>query len=170
MRGKIQPVQRARIGTLGGGVLISLSISPGDRVTSQQEVARVRAAGGGIESITSPWAGIITSVPVHIGDTLGPGTLLATLADLSQLHVETTDVDEYIIGSLRRGQAVDLVVDALDGLSLRGVITSVGLEPDRTTAGDDYYPVVITLNEQSDLLRPGMSVRITVPSVTRARA
>lgn len=160
-RGKVQPVQQARIGTLGGGVVVRLSAVPGDSVVDQGEIARVRGPNGTVEVLTAPWAGTVTAVPVNYGDTVLAGATIATIGDLSRLQVETTDVDEYLIGKIQRGQPVDLIVDALDGRTLTGVVQRVTLQPQTNSTGDEQYPVVITLPSTVPGLRAGMSVRLT---------
>jgi hypothetical protein len=85
---------------------------------------------------------------------------VATLGDLSRLQVETTDIDEFLIGQLRVGQLVTLTVDALDQRQLIGYVRRVTLEPQPTSGGDEHYPTVIELVEQVPELRPGMTVRL----------
>ena len=160
-RGRVQPAAQARIGTLAGGVVMRLAVAAGDQVVEGQEVARVRGAGGAPDVLTAPWSGTITSVPVNLGDTVTPGATVATLGDLSRLRVETTDVDEFLIGRVRPGGRVTILVDALDRRELPGYVATVALQAQTTTAGDDYYPVVIDLLEPAADLRPGMSVRVT---------
>ena len=70
---------------------------------------------------------------------------MATLADLSRLRVETTDVDEYLIAQIRRGQPVTVRVDALDQRTVRGYVRSAALEPQPGPAGVQHYPVVVDL-------------------------
>ena len=72
---------------------------------------------------------------------------MATIGDLSRLRAETTDVDEYLVDQIRRGQAVLLQVDALDQRTIPGFVRSVALEPQPGSAGFEHYPVVIDLVE-----------------------
>lgn len=159
-RGRIEPISQARIGSLGGGVVARLSVVVGQRVGEADEVARIRSADGQIEVVTAPWAGTVTAVPVNRGDTILPGALLARLGDLSQLRIETTDVDEFLIGRLMVGQPVSFTVDALGSERWDGVIERITLQPERSSAGDDHYPVIIMLIGPTDQLRPGMTVRL----------
>jgi multidrug efflux pump subunit AcrA (membrane-fusion protein) len=161
-RGRVQPVQQARIGTLTGGVVVRLAAVVGEPVADQQELARVRGPNGTVEVLTAPWAGTVTAVPVHYGDTVMAGTVLVTIGDLSRLQVETTDVDEFLIARLARGQPVRMTVDALDGRELAGVVERITLQPQPTGAGDEHYPVVIGLTGRVDELRPGMTVRLQI--------
>lgn len=160
-RGRVQPAQQARIGTLAGGVVTRLAVAPGDHVAEGQEVARVRLASGASEVLTAPWSGTITTVPANLGDTVTPGSLIATLGDLSRLRVETTDVDEFIISQVRAGGRVLVAVDALDRRELPGYVATVALQPTTAATGDEHYPVTIELLDADPGLRPGMSVRIT---------
>jgi biotin carboxyl carrier protein len=159
-RGRVQPLHQARIGTLTGGVVNRLSVVAGESVGDQQEVARVRGPGGAIEVLTAPWAGTITAVPANLGDTVTPGATLVSIGDLSRLQIETTDVDEFLIGKLSRGQPARVTIDALDGRELSGVIRSITLQPQPTGDGDEHYPIVVDLSGPTDDLRVGMTVRI----------
>jgi multidrug efflux pump subunit AcrA (membrane-fusion protein) len=158
-RGQVRPVSYARIATLAGGTVIRLTVEVGDQVGEEQEIARVRGAQG-TEVVTAPWAGTVTSLPVHFGDTVLPGATIATVGDLSRLRIETSDVDEFLIAHVRRGQWVRLTVDALDDYPLQGYVRSVALHQETTALGDEHYPVVIELAESVAALRPGMTVRV----------
>jgi multidrug efflux pump subunit AcrA (membrane-fusion protein) len=160
--GVVAPVSQARVGSLGGGVLLRLSVAIGDRVEAQTELARVRGASD-VEVLTAPFAGTVTGVLAHEGDTLVAGATVVQVADLLRLQVETTDVDEFLIGHVQRGQTVSLQVEALDRRDLSGRVRTVALQPQTTPGGDQHYPVTIDLGSTPTDLRPGMSVRITFP-------
>jgi biotin carboxyl carrier protein len=158
-RGRVVPVAQARIGTQGGGVVLSIAVAPGDTVQAQQEIARVRGQAG-IEVLAAPWAGTITGVPAQAGDTVLPGTVLATLADMSRLQIETTDVDEFLIPYISKGQPVTVTVDALDQRVLQGYVRTVALQQQASPSGDLHYPVTIDLVSVPPDLRIGMTVRV----------
>jgi multidrug efflux pump subunit AcrA (membrane-fusion protein) len=158
-RGVIRPIAQARIGSASGGTVSGLSVREGDTVQSHQEIARVSGPSG-TEVLVAPWAGTITAVPVERGASVAPGGAVATIGDLSRLRVETTDVDEYLVDQIRRGQAVMLRVDALDQRTIQGFVRSVALEPQVGTAGFEHYPVVIDLVEVPPELRVGMTARV----------
>ena len=160
--GVVAPVSQARVGSLGGGVLLRLSVTLGDGVEAQTELARVRGPSE-VEVLTAPFAGTVTGVLVHTGDTLVAGATVVQVADLSHLQVETTDVDEFLIGHVQRGQSVSLQIEALDRRDLSGRVRAVALQPQTTPGGDQHYPVTIDLGSTPTDLRPGMSVRITFP-------
>lgn len=158
-RGEVRPAAEARLGTLVGGTVFSLTIQVGQTVDENQEIARIRHADG-LSVLIAPWRGTITSVPVKVGDTVTPGTTIAYLGDLSRLQVETTDVDEFIIAGLQAGQPVSLTVDAIDGRTFTGRVRTVNLLPERNDEGDEHYPVLIDIDGSTTDLRLGMTVRI----------
>jgi HlyD family secretion protein len=158
-RGTVRPVAEARIGTLTGGTVFSLAVEVGQAVEAEAEIARVRHADG-MEVLTAPWRGVITSLPARTGDTVTVGTTLAYLGDLSRVQVETTDVDEFIIAFVREGQPVQMTVDAIDGRTFSGWVTRVNLLPEKDDQGDDHYPVVIDFDGSTADLRLGMTVRV----------
>ncbi len=161
-RGRVVPIRLAQVGTINGGVVLQVSIEIGDTIMEQQEIARVRgASAGAVEIVSSPFAGTVTDILVHFGDTVLPGAIVASVADLHRLQVETSDVDEYVIGAVRRGQSARLTVDALDRLELNGVVRAVSLVPRVAGSGDQQYPVIIDLYNWPESLRPGMTVKIT---------
>src|SRR5947208_659016 len=66
--GVVEPVVRARVGTQGAGVVRALSVAAGMKVEGQQELAVVQGPSGA-EVLTAPFAGTVTDVLVHLGDT-----------------------------------------------------------------------------------------------------
>lgn len=158
--GSVTPVNQARVGTLNGGVLFKQSVELGASVESQQELALVRGPNG-LEQLSAPFAGTVTGLLAHTGDTLMPGAGVMHVADLSRLQVETTDVDEFLIGHVRVGQTPTLQIEALGRRELTGRVRTIAPQPQTTTAGDQHYPVTIDLGGSPPDVRPGMSVRIS---------
>jgi hypothetical protein len=159
-RGEVRPLAQAKIGTLRGGVVNRLAVSVGQSVDEAQEIARINGPDGSAELLVAPWRGTITDIPVHVGDTVAVGAVVASMGDLSRLQVETTDVDEFIVGRVRPGKTVMVTVDALDQRQLRGRVRSVSLEPRRGPDGDDHYPTTVDLEFPPLELRIGMTVRV----------
>ncbi len=159
-RGEVRPTRQARIGTVAGGVVASIAVREGQDVDGNAEIARVRGPEG-VDVLVAPHAATITGIQVHVGDTIIPGAIVATVGDVRQLQVETTDVDEFLIGHLQVGQSVKMTVEALDGRELSGRVRSIALEPRFNEAGDKHYPTSVDLLGAPAGLRPGMTVRLT---------
>jgi biotin carboxyl carrier protein len=161
--GAIQPVAHATIATMTGGVVRSLSSRVGEDVGNRQEIAEISTASQ-TEILVAPWRGTITGLSVHVGDTLMPGAAVATIGDLSRYQVETTDVDEYLIGQIHPNQSVTMTVEALGGRRLTGTVDTVALTQQTSSAGVANYPVVIRLFANDPELRPWMTVRLVFSS------
>ena len=162
-RGEIHPDSEAVVRTLVGGVVTRLSVDIGASVVENQEIARVRAPDGSISIVTAPWRGAVTNLPIHNGDTVSAGSVMAVVGDMSRLRVETDDVDEFMVARIRPGQPVTVTVDAIDGRELRGRVRNVALRSEETDEGDEHYPVVVDLDWSPADLRAGMTVRVHFP-------
>jgi multidrug efflux pump subunit AcrA (membrane-fusion protein) len=162
MRGLIQPTRNARVGTLTGGVVRRLDVALGADVVEQSIVAWV-AGPTGTEVVTAPFAGSVTNVLAHEGDTVLPGSVIAIVADIRSLQVETADVDEYIVSQVHVGLPVEVIIDAFDSTTLNGTVTGVALQPQASASGNRTYPVIINVVAMPTDVRAGMSVRVLVP-------
>jgi multidrug efflux pump subunit AcrA (membrane-fusion protein) len=161
--GQVQPTRQAHVGTLAGGIVQQLVVSVGSELPRQAVVAWVLSPSS-TEIVTAPLAGTVTNVLVHEGDTLAPGATLVVVADLEALQVELTDVDEFSVTHVQLGQPLQVTLDALDDAVVEGVVTSIALLPQPTTAtGNAAYPVIVSLSGLPPELRAGMSVRATLP-------
>jgi len=114
----------------------------------------------------SPIDGIITSLRVEegevaiIGTMNNPGTVLMTIADLSEMEVEV-EVDETDVVGVRLGQGADVKVDALPDRVLKGTVTEIGSSAIArlTTSQEESrdFQVTITLSDPPITLKPGLS-------------
>jgi len=149
-----------------------LDAQPSDVRTTQASVARARVdlarAELALERATlhASFVGTVTTVNARTGDMLSPGVAVLTVADLSQLQVETEDLDEWGAASVKPNQSVDLLVPSLDNRSLRGRLVSVAMEPTVSASGAVFYKSVITLEQQDPDLRWGMTVRVRFAKLT----
>jgi len=119
-------------------------------------------------SFTSPIDGIITSRRAEegemaiIGTMNNPGTVLMTIADLSVMEVEV-QVDETDVVGVQFGQTANIRVDAFPNQVIKGKVTEIGssalqkVGATATTQESKDFKVVITLENPSKLLKPGLS-------------
>jgi HlyD family secretion protein len=128
---------------------------------------------------TAPISGVVTYIPVRVGETVvpgiqnSPGSYLMTISDMSVVTAEVK-VDETDIISVRNGQQADVSIDAIPGKTFTGHVTEVGtqavlrssgLATTQTTANTEEakdFKVVITLDNPPLNLRPGLSVTAKV--------
>ena len=111
-------------------------------------------------TLRAPFTGTITVVPVNVGEMVQPGQAVLTLADLSRLQVETTDLSERDVSRIAIGQAATVFIEAL-GAEFAGHV--VRIAPQATLIGGDVvYPVTVELDEQPPGARWGMSVEVEI--------
>ncbi len=114
----------------------------------------------------SPIDGMITSLKVEegevavIGTMNNPGTVLMTIADLSEMEVEV-EVDETDVVGVKLGEKADIKVDALPNQILKGAVSEIGssaIEKLSTTQEESRdFLVKITLENPPKSLKPGLS-------------
>jgi membrane fusion protein, multidrug efflux system len=110
------------------------------------------------KTVKAPFAGDLGIVQVNIGQYLTPGTVIATLQDLSAMHVDFL-VPQGQVASLQSGQAVNIMVDAYPGRSFSGKIIAINPKVDPNTRNATVRALVPNSDK---LLRPGMFVRTAV--------
>jgi HlyD family secretion protein len=150
----------------------------------QTQIATLRYNQDALSKTVSvaPFDGIVTNLPVREGETVvvgiqnAEGSTLMTLADMSVITAEVK-VDETDIVNIQVGQPADITVDALPGKVFKGHVTlagdqallrSTGVATSQSTTGTEEakdFKVVVTLDNPSSDLRPGLS---TTAKITTA--
>ncbi|MCD6402029.1 MAG: efflux RND transporter periplasmic adaptor subunit [Anaerolineales bacterium] len=128
--------------------------------------AALKAAHAALDDLElrAPFSGVIISFDVKEGESVSPGIPLVLLADLSTWQVETTDLAESDVASLREGMKATVTLDAFPDKSFEGVITEISLlGEDRR--GSVTYTVSLTFDPDNVPVRWGMTafVDITLP-------
>jgi len=110
--------------------------------------------------LLAPFTGTAVEVAFREGEMVPAGASVVTLADLAELQVETTDLDEWGAVDVRAGQAVRVVVNALDDRVLSGRVTAIARRGKVLDTGDTAYTVTIVLDQQDADLRWGMTAKV----------
>jgi HlyD family secretion protein len=88
------------------------------------------------------------------------GTALFVMADLGEMQVRTL-VDETDVGELTAGLQAAVRVEAYPERTFQGVIDKI--EPQATVEQNvTMFPVIVTIDNRSGLLRPGMNAEVEV--------
>jgi len=111
-------------------------------------------------TLTAPFNGTVADLQVSPGQIVMPGQVVLTLADLSQLQVETTDLSERDVSEVQVGQQATVYVEALNA-DVPGQVARISPLAS-TVGGDVVYTVVVALEEQPEGLRLGMSVEVEI--------
>jgi len=132
----------------------------------------------------SPLTGILTSLPVRVGENVVPGiqnqvgSLLYQVSDLSVITAEVK-VDETDIVNVKLGQPAEVTIDAIPNKTFKGKVSEIGQSAIGRTSGltsgqsaatseeAKDFRVVVTLDEPPPNLRPGLSTTAKVTTATR---
>lgn len=115
--------------------------------------------------VRAPFDGVVGEVVAHVGDQASGATMIATLITKDTLAV--VPFNEVDAAKLKLDQRATLTFDAIPDLTLTGnvqEIQTVGV----ATQGVVNYTVKISLDLEDSRVRPGMSVRASVVTDTRA--
>jgi HlyD family secretion protein len=154
-----------------------------------QAVASQRANFDALDKTVSraPFDGLVTNVPVREGETVvlgiqnAQGSTLMTLADMSVITAEVK-VDETDIVNISLNQPADITVDAMPGRVFKGHVTEVGdqallrttgVATSQSTTGTEEakdFKVVVTLDQTTDELRPGLSATAKITTAHKPNA
>jgi HlyD family secretion protein len=120
-------------------------------------------------TIFAPISGRVIALSAKEGEVVvsgtmnNPASIIATVADLSELLVEV-DVDETDIVDVALGQPADVKVDAIPGRVYHGKVVEIGSSGYERPSQPDvtFFKVKILLADPDQKLRPGMSARAEV--------
>src|ERR1051325_4232356 len=112
-----------------------------------------------------------TSKKVAISDQIWPGMSVISLPDLSKMQV-TGNVNEVDVSKVKKGQKVNIKLDAFPDRSFHGTVASVGTigqQIDRSSS-IKTFEVVVDIGESDPVLKPGMttSLEVVVETIPRA--
>jgi HlyD family secretion protein len=104
-----------------------------------------------------------TGKKVAISDQIWPGMSVISLPDLSRMQVNG-NVNEVDVSQVKKGQKVNIKLDAFPDRSFHGVVFSVGTigqQNDRSSS-IKTFEVVVDINETDPVLKPGMTTSLEI--------
>ena len=156
-----------------------------------EATADVRKANVSLQQtvIRSPVDGVVLSRNVTTGDTVAAvqsaPVLFRIATDFRSMQL-LADIDESDVASISVGEAAKCHVDAYPNQNFEGHVAEIRLDAVRDQAGADgatprpdasadgpavvTYPVIITVENPEEKLRPGMTAIVTLDGARRARA
>jgi membrane fusion protein (multidrug efflux system) len=128
-----------------------------DQMQSALEAAKASLAQG---TLVAPFVGTVTTVDVQAGEYVNPGQVIITLAKLDELQIETTDLSELDVATVKIGQPATVFVEALND-NFPGKVTAISPISNKI-GGDVVFKVTIKLEEQPEALLWGMSADVEI--------
>jgi RND family efflux transporter MFP subunit len=134
-----------------------------EQATSAYNMARESYAAAsdaiGNATVTAPIGGYVTSVNVSVGGLASQAAPAITISNTDKLEINT-GLSENMINKVSVGDTVEIKVKSVsEDTSFVGTVTAMAPAP---AAGSLTYPVVITLNEPGEAVKPGMFAEVTV--------
>ena len=129
-------------------------------------------------TILSPMDGRAVQVNAHEGEVVIPGTMnnpgsvIAVIADLSEILVEA-DVGETEITGIRLNESSKVHVDAIPDKEYNGHVAEIGSSAalkQGVGAGMRYFKVKVQFDDADERLRPGMTAQVSIITTTSGSA
>jgi HlyD family secretion protein len=122
--------------------------------------------------IRSPVSGVVVDRVVDVGQTVAASfqtpTLIKIAQDLSKMQINSSFA-EADIGNIKVGQITKFNVDAFPNRNFEGVVKQVRLNP-VNTSNVVTYDVVVSVDNQDQLLLPGMTAYVNIGVANREQA
>jgi len=128
-----------------------------ERMKALVEIAKAQLAQA---TLAAPFDGTIASVYIHPSEYANAGQIIIKMGDLSHMQIETADLSEKNIASVKIGSQADVSIQALKN-DFKGKVVDIA-RISQTVGGDVVYKVTIELDEQPEGLRWGMSTDVTI--------
>lgn len=121
-------------------------------------------------TIVSPLDGKVVQLNAREGEVVvtgtmnNPGSVIAVIADLSQILVEA-EVGETEVVSVRLLQPAKIKVDAMPDHEYHGRVVEIGSSAavrQGAGAGIRYFKVKVAIDDADDRLRPGMTSQVSI--------
>lgn len=153
---------------------------------SQAMVSRTADVLSQYEAV-APLDGVITNLPVRVGETVVPGiqnsaaSTIMTIADMSIITAEV-HVDETDIVSVKLDQSAEVNIDAIPNKTFKGrvieigdtaLVRSTGVAASQSTTSSQEakdFKVVVALDIPENLVRPGLSCTANITTARRPSA
>ncbi len=111
--------------------------------------------------LRSPIDGVIAAVNIKAGELVGAGAQPAVVvADLSRYHINIT-VDEIDIAKVKIGQEVNITLDSLPGVEVKGKVSRIS-PTSRLVNGVVSYDVRVDIEPTEAELRSGMTANASI--------
>ena len=105
--------------------------------------------------LLAPFSGVISAVNVVENESVGAGNPIATLNTISDPEVQV-GVPETFINQIKQNQVVTITFSIIPGETFTGKVSEVSF----SASGASTYPVIITIDKKTDVIRPGMAASV----------
>lgn len=111
--------------------------------------------------IKSPIDGVVTAVPVKLGETMIQGSILAQVVDNGQFYVSVY-IDEADVGRVSLGQPARIAMDAYQGRDIAGSVERISPVVLGGKLENRTFEVRVEVLDNNVLLKSGMSADVEI--------
>ena len=124
--------------------------------------AQLSAAEAALKDLQlrAPFAGTVSELNIKAGQWIASGQPVLQLADLENLQVETTDLNEIDAARIKVGDSAIVTFDALPDVSIPGKLTRIA--PKAASGAGVNYTVTVVTDELPADLRWGMTAFVDI--------
>ena len=139
------------------------------KIDQDAALANIEAAASALElaqdnfrltKLIAPFSGTVIDVNVNSYEDVNAGEPVILLADMQNLVIETTDLNEIDVKKISVGNSVEISYDAFPEIRIQGQVTDIKLKSD-SGAGVNYT-ATIAPKEKLENLRWGMSAFVVI--------
>ncbi|MBX4268029.1 efflux RND transporter periplasmic adaptor subunit [Clostridium estertheticum] len=114
-------------------------------------------------SIISPINGVISERNVEVGEVVSSAVSAFTIIDASSLRSEVAMTDKDVI-KVKVNQKIPVQISSMNNKIVQGIVDTISPSADAKT---QLYTVKVKIENPSNLLKPGMIVRVEFPDVVK---
>jgi multidrug efflux pump subunit AcrA (membrane-fusion protein) len=126
---------------------------------TQAQLAAAQAAVANLE-LHAPFSGTVSEIYYKKNEWVAPGQPVLLLADLANLQIETTDLNEIDAARVKVGDAVLVTFDALPEVEIRGRVNRIS--PKASEGSGVNYTVLVVFDSRPEGLRWGMTAFVDI--------
>lgn len=148
--GKVKSKQTYEVKLGFTSVVQKIFVSEGDFVSKDQNLMQLDSK----VVFKAPFAGVITWISIHQGETASPQTVLLRLENLNDRYIELSLEQD---GALRiqKNQSAKVTFESLRGEVLQGTVRSIFPK-------QEEFIAVVEVNSLSPSILPGMSADVSI--------
>lgn len=122
--------------------------------------------------VTSPISGTVVFKAFEKGEMVTSGTTILTIVDMDDLYIRV-DIEETLIGYITLNNKAFITVEGIPDRVFQGNISKIGRYAEFATQRDvlrgrqdiKTFRVKIDVDDQTGLLKPGMTVEVEIPKM-----
>jgi multidrug efflux pump subunit AcrA (membrane-fusion protein) len=126
---------------------------------AQSQLVAAQTAVANLE-LYAPFSGTVSEIFYKKNEWVAPGQPVLLLADLANLQIETTDLNEIDAARVKLGDDVLVTFDALPEVEVRGRVERIS--PKASEGSGVNYTVVVAFDSQPEGLRWGMTAFVDI--------